>query len=1145
MKNDALLKKLNESTISIHTVEIQSTCEVHQVLKKCPLPSCLKILLIRENSLNFEDITDLLRSLGSVNDLHALDLSGTKFKENTFYAFICSLSQCKDITSLILTDNSLTEQEINGLITVLKSVKDLKTLNLSKCILTEIQANAILQKHEQAKNIVSLDLSQNAIQGNKIVFGVCQLQSLEKLDLSHNCVRFSPLPNLEGKRDHLSTCLKVISLSSNHMKPDDIFQFCSLITSNLSNLNLDFNHVGHSICSFCSLGERIKHLKELSLANTDICHNVDGLVFLLSLVRELEDLNLSCNNLLAEDFQQLQTPLSKLTQLKTLNLSMNAIGPDGMKALAFKEFPLLERLDMSSSYIREDDVSVLCKSLVSLNKLKFLDLSGNNINIEVLNDALALPATLEELLLSDVIHSEKLFAEMKKLQNLKKLYLNNFILRECDVEALGIMLPCFLKLEELSLAVLAAPECETILTAIKSLRNIRKIDLTGIRLCSEEKLVDMLSSLSSLEELVLADMNGTYVDYENLFSAIKLLKRLRLLNLGGVKVFSGPEAFFDMLSSLSILEDIVFPSFILTNTHSDCVPRCFDALESLRCIRSLELGRINEFSSEALARVLPSLQLLEKLGIEFVLENDYDITPNELFAACGKLKYLKELSVVELGKRREISVNSLAEVLQSLQFLERLELGFSSDAEEYEILFDALGTLRYLKEFSCVGYIRQGNIVAFSHALSSLPLLEKLALKISSLQIEYLEQLCVALVNVRYLKKLDLDFFAATITEAQALTMVLPSLEMLEELKLNGTIMIWHPPDHELKKQVFAAISKMRYLKKLYLRNFFLSIDIPVLAKMLSSLKLLEKLNLESHIKLNESKSKEFFIALGKLQYLKKLGLVWKMKITRTNVEALVGALLSLRMLEKIRLEALECRNESESKKLLNAIGKLKQLKKLNLGCFIKITRNNLEALVKALTSLRVLEKLKLRNIYDISESPGKELLIALRKLKYLKELELRWEKITQTNVDDLVKTLASLQVLNRLRLQVNFYCKHDCDDKCDGGCGHDCVENCNHKCDDKCDDECDHECDDECRGKCDDEYGNDCGDECCCPCYHKCNAKCRDECGHDSYDDSCHKCRHVEHVRNMDLVKIKVLPTVKKLKYFKTFMLNEKFITN
>ena len=1018
LNNDALMKKLNESTINIHTVEIQSTCEVHQVLKKFSLLSFLEVLRIRENSLKFKDVSYLRSFLKNVCNQYELDLCHTKFKESSFLAFICALHHCKNLTSLILTDNRLTEEEINGLITVFESVKNLKTLKLSKCILTETQANAILHQHEQAKNIVSLDLSHNAIQGNEIIVGICQLQFLQELNLSHNRVRFSPLPNLEGKHDHLSTCMKVISLSSNYMKPHDIFQFCSLIRSDLSKLILDFNHIGHSIWLLRSLGGSIKHL---SLASTNICDNVDGLISLLSFANELEDLNLSFNNLLPEDFQQLQTPLSKLTQLKTLNLSMNAIGPDGLKALAdiFNKFPLLERLDMSSSYIREDEVSVLCERLVSIKKLKYLNLSGNCIDVEVLDDALVLPATLEELLFSDIIHGEKLFSQMKPLQNLKKLYLNKFILRACDVEALVIMLPCFLKLEELSLADLVVPEYETILTAIKSLKNIRKIDLTGVKLSNERALVDMLSSRKFFEELVLTGINGTAIDYERLFSAIKLLKGLRKLSLGGVRVSGGVNAFIGIFSSLPILEDILFPDLSLID--ADSITACFEALKSLRYLRSLDLGGtvIRESTTGALACVLPSLQLLEKLALTTGLCSDDNESEKELFAGLGKLKNLRELLIKDT---RISSVNGLANVLPSLRLLEKVDLDFLERDRLRKLLLEAPRELRYVKEFSYSMTFQDSDIEA--HALSSLPLLEKLTIITTQLSnTEYVGQLYAAISKLKYLRKLDLFIVNNTNdSEAEAFAKALPSLELLEELRLDWTI---SRLVIGLQKQVFAAIGKLKYLKE--------------------------------------------------LDYCCPFG-------AYTDVKAFGEMLTSLPLLQKLVFSEFECKNDREKKELFIAVGKLKHLKTLTLGT--KINQANVKGLARPLLSLQVLENLQLKCIYDINEIQGEELLTAVGKLKYLKKLTLNWEKMTPTNVDALVRELASLQVLEELTLDVYFYCNHDCDDSCE--------------------DECDHDC-----------YGN-----------------------------NCNYCRHDEHKRKMDLTKEKVLEVwVEKFKYLKEFTLNKKHV--
>ena len=599
LNSDAVMERLKEPSIDdIHTVVIESTCELHQVLNRYSLPSCLKVLRIDDNNLEFEDISDLVTSLSRVNSLHELNLCRTKFTESCFYPFIFVLRRCKNLRSLFLTDNGLTKTEITSLITTFESMENLEILNLSKSNITEAQTNDILQKLEQANKIASLDLSYNALQGNEIIVRICQLQSLEEVDLSHNYIRVFPLPDFEGKHDSLSINTKNISLSSNHMTPVDISQFCSLIGSDLLKLNLDCNHVGNSVLSLCSIRLRIKHLKVLSLANTDISEAVDGLAALLSFVRELEELDLSSNNFTLKHFQQVQLPLSNLFQLKKLNLSnnpdgisallesilpsfknleelrlsnahlngddlkricqplasfmdlkylelsMNAIGPDGIKELAniLKEFPLLERLDLSRSCLQGDDINVLCQGLVPLKKMKSLDLSGNMIDSQILDDAWLLPLTLEELTFSDVIHGEKLFAKIKTLQNLEKLHLSNLKLRACDVEILATTLSSFPKMEELTLA-----------------------------------------------DIVIACSCG-----------------------------------YDC----------------------KCYEQLFSALGSLKYLKELELIRISidKTGAKALARVLPSLTLLEKLVLGCNLF-DHECDKQQLFAALENLKYLKELDL--------------------------------------------------------------------------------------------------------------------------------------------------------------------------------------------------------------------------------------------------------------------------------------------------------------------------------------------------------------------------------------------------------------------------------------------------------------------------------------------------------------------
>ena len=1128
LNNDALIKRLNESTIDIHTVEIESTCKLHLVLSRYSLPSCLKVLCIKDNSFNFEDIEDLATSLSNVNSLCELQLLRTKFEEyKCFNAFLCVLRYSgKSLTSLSLTNNGLTKEEITSLITTIRSMRNLKKLNLSKSNITEAQANVLLQELEQGNKIASLDLSHNALQGNKIVAGICQLQSLEELDLSHNYIGFFPLPHFEGKHDSLPTNTRIISLSSNHMTPCDICHFCSLVQSELLKLNLDLNHVGNSIWSLCSMPLRIKHLKVLSLENIYIsdASAVQGLSTLLSSVRVLEELNLSSNNLVLADFQELQSPLSNLSQLKRLNLSnnpdgistllekilpslknleelrlsnthlncddlnaicnslaflkslkylelsMNSIGSDGIKELAYilKEFPLLERLDLSRSCLQDGDINVLCQGLVPLKKLKYLNLSGNTIDCPILDDAWFLPPTLEELIFSDIMHGKELFAKIKSLRGLKKLHLSKLKLRACDVEMLATTLSSFPTLEELSLddIVFSASKGDKILSAIrllgnlrklnltklklrpydievlattllsfpnleelslanivvensnldklfrtiKSLENIKKIDLSGVELYDESKLADMLSSLLSLEELVLTGISVLNMDDVRFFSAIKLLKRLRKLDLGNINVRE-EKALFDMLSSLSMLEEIVFPAVVLRN--SDGTVGYFSALASLRYLKNLDLrwSKICESAEEALALALLSLQLLQRLVLGVIDCDD----AKQLFAALGNLKYLKEL---DLGKTyiSKTVAGSLACVLPSLKLLEKLAL---KDIDNDEQMCAALVNLKYLKELDLDRTnITKTGLEALSRVLPSLTLLEKLVLGSIDPRDKCVEGLFAALGNLKNLKELHLGESFISKTAAEALVRVLPSLTLLQKLELGRIV-----SDYECK-QLFSALGNLKYLKELHLVGMDITKSgTEAVARVLPSLTLLEKLALGSGfpyyceyddlIDSDYECDEQLFAALGNLKYLKELHLSG-MIITKRDADALARVLPSLTLLEKLVLGGIDSDDECDEQ-LFVALRNLKYLKELHL-CQMSFTKTRAQVLRCVLPSMTLLEKLvfvEIRSDYECDE----ELFAALRNLKYLRKLQLKFTHISHTGAEALARTLPSLTFLKVLQL--------------------------------------------------------------------------------------------------------------------------------
>ena len=1072
LNDDHFLKKLNESTINIHTVEIQSTCKLEEVLKKYSLPSCLKSLRITDNNLDYEDIFTLIRSLRTVKNLHELHLIGTKFKVSSFICFISVLIDCSDIQSLCLTDNGLTEEERNCLVTTFSSKKNLKNLNLTKNNLTETQANDVLLKHGESKTTVSLDLSQNALQGDKIISKICKLMSLEELNLSHNHIRFSQFHGLDEERDNFFTNVKIISLSSNHMTSDDICLLPSLIRSCLVSLDLDLNHVGCSVWSLCSL--RIRHLNVLSLANTDISGAaVQGLTRVLTSARQLEELNLSSNNLMLEDFHQLVSPLSSLTKLKKLNLnnnlggisfvlekvlpcmkyleelrlnnthlnsddcnkffeslkflkelkyldlSNNAIGSFGAKRLAdiLKEFPLLEGLDLSKCCIQEDEISALCVCLKPLVKLKYLNLSGNRIGAdEILVDSLFFSSTsaLEGVILSDIIHGEKLFHSMIPLQfRLRKLHLSEMKLRPRDVEALATMLYSLSFLEELVLTDVNVIDsnCDQIFDAIGKIKKLKKLVLRGIRVDNKKAFFDMLSCLSVLEEIVFPEFVIDFSDTECV-NVLQSLVYLKNLDLSQTTIRS--EALADVLPTLQLLERFVLGSLLEWFVLSSLKRQMYLAVGKLKYLKELDLfrSRVDEFSAMALAEALPSLQLLEILvlgDVKFLNEGSME----RLFLAVGKLKYLKKLSLSYYHEDGSTDLVPLTEVLPSLQFLEELTLkGLRFDDGNGTQLFHAIGKLQYLKKISLFyGEYGSNDLVTLTKVLPSLQFLEELTLINFKFDDGSGTKLFHAIGKLQYLKKLNLWDVLIDKPDLISLADVLPSLQWLEnlELKFFGT----DDYDHECNVKLFCAIRELKYLKKLTLfLPLFTEIDCIYLAKALPSLQWLEELKLKVWFSDDESDT-QLFHAVGKLKYLKKFTFKY-LRLTQ-DYKALAEVLPSLQFLEKLNLEKSIHDDESDTK-LFKALGNLKYLKKLALWQFRSIQADAVAALSEALVSLPLLEKLVLKCV-EFDDGCDVQLFHAVGKLKYLKVLDLYLTDITQAGAVILTNLLPTLRNLREFRL--------------------------------------------------------------------------------------------------------------------------------
>ena len=517
---------------------------------------------------------------------------------------------------------------------------------------------------------------------------------------------------------------------------------------------------------------------------------------------------------------------------------------------------------------------------------------------------------------------------------------------------------------------------------------------------AKEGLARTLPSLQMLQRLVLGEMIGS--DNE-IYVALGNLKYLKEVDLDKTYIAQTgtAETLGRVLPSWTLLEKLVLHGI----RNCDEYVQFFAALGNLKYLKELHLNLVD--ITEALAHVLPSLTLLEKLVLEEI--RHYHECHKQLFAALGNLKYLKELHLV-CWNITESGTKTLAHVLSSLTLLEKLVLkGISSDDECDEQLFAALGNLKYLKELHlvCVNITEHGTRT-LAHVLPSLTLLEKLVLGGIRYYHECHEQLFAALGNLKYLKELHLVCWNITESGTKTLVHVLSSLTLLAKLVLKGI-----GSDDECDEQLFAALGNLKYLRELHLVCWNITESgAKTLAHVLPSLTLLEKLVLEG-ISSDDECDQQLFAALGNLKYLKKLKLK-QLRISQTGTEALARASPSLQMLKVLQLHWVSLEDD---KRAFHALRGLRFLEELDLEK-IKITEAGVAALADVvIPSLGLLKKLRLNRI-SFKDTSDDQLFTAVGSLGFLNELELWSSTITQAGANSLTTTLPRLRNLRKFRLQ-------------------------------------------------------------------------------------------------------------------------------
>ncbi|XP_022106824.1 protein NLRC5-like isoform X2 [Acanthaster planci] len=417
----------------------------------------LQELILRNCSLNGQDMVHVVESLKGLHNLATLDIPGNNLG-GTAASWGIHVKELKPLQRLDLRNCSLNGQDMVHVVESLKDLPNFAELDVSDNNLDGTTASWGMHLKE-LKPLQEVDLSHCSLNEQDMVHVVGALKdlpNLARLDVSGN--------NLGGTAAswgmHLKDLkpLQKMDLRGCSLNGQDMVHVVELLKDlpNFARLDVSDNNLGGSAASW---GMHLKELKPLqrmdlshcSLNEQDMVHVAESLKDLPNLARldvpynnlggtaaswgmnlkdlkPLQRMDLRGCSLNGQDMVHVAEALRDLPNLVSLDVHSNNLGGTAASwGMYLKELKPLQELDLRSCSLNGQDMVHVTKSLKELPNLVSLDVSGN-ADLAGTATSWCLPLKHAKALRDPELYSCELTEEDKKrlhdaLGNLDKLLL--------------------------------------------------------------------------------------------------------------------------------------------------------------------------------------------------------------------------------------------------------------------------------------------------------------------------------------------------------------------------------------------------------------------------------------------------------------------------------------------------------------------------------------------------------------------------------------------------------------------------------------------------------------------------------------------------------------------------------------------------
>ena len=843
MKNISNLETINFSHNMITDECVESIAAVLSRNRK------LKSLDLSSNYLKYDGCIKIFNVLMNIKCLRKLNISCNQITATAVHniAIFSHNSKLEEI------DSSNNIMQSAGTITLFKSLRcisSLKKLYINGNMITDEAADDIAVVLSKNTNLEVLDISCNYLQAAgaiKIFKAMKNVSNLETINISHNMITDEAAENIATVLSH-SINLKTIDLSSNYFKPEGFVKIFDKMKNivHLKKLFIGYNEITgfKTLDCIATFLFHNKELQELDLSN--IFLQAEGIIKVFKSMKSITNLRklYICDNIISDEAAgDIAAILSQNTKLEELDISCTNLLTTGAVKIfqGMKDTSTLTQLNVAHNMITDKATEYVMNILSNNNKLKEINLSCNNVVISDLTNCNF--TNLQEFSVSCTSLETAVSIEGLNVSTLRKCNISNNCIAANSVNGIAAFLSQNDDLQELNLSCNSLQEVGTkgILDFI-NISNLTKLNISYNNITSTSTLTDILSHATKLLQL---DLSYNRLSSDNikyfLYKMKNVLINLVNLNLSGNEICNGAAtALTNVLSESNKLKEL---SLNHTNLRKEDINKIFNEL-CIPCLTKLSISHNNITDEVAgdiatfLSKCNELLELdishnhLKSVGIVKICETNltkltiFNVNSNAITAEATNsmaafLSQNSKLKVLDLSNNdlQELGCRNVFRALKSLSLLSALTISNGSIInkaadelltvllhnillQELDLSYSNLSTLDAVQIFKAMKNISTLEVINISHNMITDEAAENIATvlshnnKLKSLDLssnyftyEGFIKIFKFLRNVTYLRKLNISCNEITAKAASSIATVVSHNYKLEVLDLGDTLM--------------------------------------------------------------------------------------------------------------------------------------------------------------------------------------------------------------------------------------------------------------------------------------------------------------------------------------------------------------------